>query len=73
MPSLSKSECDKTEHLDDYIDSRIESILEQGIKINMRKGFKAEIAYINREAKKLNKEIQGNNGTKQIRQTPNTR
>lgn len=67
MLSLSKSECDKAEYLDDYIDRQIESILEQGVKINMRKGFKAAIAYINREAAKLNKEIQGNNETKQIR------
>lgn len=67
MPSPSKSECDKTKHPDDYIDRQIESILEQGVKINMRKGFKAAIAYINREAAKLNKKIQGNNETEQIR------
>lgn len=67
MPSLSKSECDKAKYPDDYIDHRTESILEQGVKINMRKGFKAAIAYINREVAKLNKEIQGNNETKQIR------
>lgn len=66
MLSLSKSECDKAEHLDNYIDRRTESILEQGVKINTRKGFKAAIAYINREFARLQKEIQGNNETKQI-------
>ena len=59
MPSLSKSECDKAKYPDDYIDHRIDDILEQGIKINIRKGFKAAISYVNREAAKLNKEIQG--------------
>ena len=59
MPSPSKSECDKAKYLDDYIDHRTESILEQGVKINMRKGFKAAIAYINREVARLQKEIQG--------------
>lgn len=57
MPSLNKSECEKSEYPDDYIDHRTESILEQGVKINMRKGFKAAIAYINREVAKLQKEI----------------
>lgn len=57
MPSLSKSECDKAKYPDDYIDRRIESILDQGVKINMRKGFKAAIAYINREVARLQKEI----------------
>ena len=73
MPSLSKSECDKAKYPDDYIDHRTESILEQGAKINMRKGFKAALAYINREFARLQKEIQGNNETKQIRQTLHTR
>lgn len=63
MPSLSKSECSKAKYPDDYIDHRIDSILEQAIKINMRKGFKAAISYVNRESAKLNKEIQGNNET----------
>jgi hypothetical protein len=57
MPSPSKSECDKAKHPDDYIDSRTEAIIEQGVKINMRKGFKAAIVYINREIAKLQKEI----------------
>ena len=57
MPSPSKSECDKAKYPDDYIDSRTEAIIEQGIKINMRKGFKTAIAYINREVAKLQKEI----------------
>lgn len=57
----------------DSIDEWEDKTLNTAIKINMRKGFKAAIAYINREVAKLNKEIQGNNETKQIRQTLHTR
>lgn len=54
--------------VDDRIDYRLNAMMDEALKINLKQGFKSAIAFIRKESARIQKEeLEKFNETKQIR------